>query len=96
MDCYYPYTKASLDDYSHLYASHSVCNCLPACNAITYSFDVHEKIHEFSYEESAHDYELIEFKYKDSEYYPLIRYQEFKTQDFLSYIGGLLGLFAGF
>ena len=96
MNCYFPYTKASLDDSNHLYASHSVCNCLPACNAITYSLDINEKIHELSYEESALDYVFIELKYKDSEYFPLIRYQEFKTRDYLSYIGGLLGLFAGF
>lgn len=37
----------------------------------------------------------LEFKFKDSEFFPLIRYQQFKTKDFLSYVGGLLGLFAG-
>jgi amiloride-sensitive sodium channel len=35
------------------------------------------------------------FRYKDSEYFALLRFQPFKLVDFLSYVGGILGLFAG-
>lgn len=34
-------------------------------------------------------------RWKDSEYYGMVRFQEFKLVDFLSYVGGILGLFAG-
>ena len=33
--------------------------------------------------------------WKDAEYYALIRYQQFTVVDFLAYVGGILGLFAG-
>ena len=33
--------------------------------------------------------------WKDAEYYALIRYQHFTIVDFLAYVGGILGLFAG-
>jgi amiloride-sensitive sodium channel len=37
----------------------------------------------------------ISIRWKDAEYYALVRYQQFKVVDFLSYVGGILGLFAG-
>ena len=95
MECFYPLSRASLDDYGHLYASHGVCNCFPACNSIEYKFELLEDAHDKNYQEWFNDYVTIEFKYRDSEYFPLIRYQEFETNDYLSYVGGLLGLFAG-
>jgi acid-sensing ion channel, other len=95
MECSYPYQKVLLEDYSHLYSSDGVCKCLPECNSIEYKIDFFEERHDESYDESFYDYITIEFRFRYSEYFPLIRYQEFKTQDFLSYVGGLLGLFAG-
>lgn len=95
MACFYPYSRSPLEDYDHLYATHSVCNCLPACNSIEYNVELHEETHDENYEEYFNDYVTMEFKYRENEYFPLIRYQEFKTKDYLSYVGGLLGLFAG-
>jgi amiloride-sensitive sodium channel len=34
-------------------------------------------------------------RWKDSEYFALIRFQEYNYVDFFSYAGGILGLFAG-
>lgn len=95
MLCFYPYKNIFLEDYDHLYASEGVCNCLSSCNSIEYKINFFEELHKTNYSEDYYSYVTIMFKYKDSEYFPLIRYQEFKTKDFLSYFGGLLGLFAG-
>jgi hypothetical protein len=34
----------------------------------------------------------LTFKFKDEEFYPMIRSQQFTLKDFLSYAGGLLGI----
>lgn len=37
----------------------------------------------------------LAFNFKDSEYFAQFRYRPFKIIDFLSYVGGIFGLFAG-
>lgn len=39
---------------------------------------------------------IIEVEFKKDEFYPTIKQRQFTEIDFLSYIGGTLGLFAGF
>ncbi|KAG5674049.1 hypothetical protein PVAND_004038 [Polypedilum vanderplanki] len=69
------------------------CDCLPGCNSITYSYEIFttQAVHEHNVAE----FYAIHFGFEDPEHYALIRYQEFKLVDFLSYVGGILGLFAG-
>jgi acid-sensing ion channel, other len=96
MECFYPFLRTSLDEFDSFFATDSVCKCLPSCNSIEYSYEMFEE--EFDWDYSKYDYRrtsVSEFRYKDSDYFPLVRYQEFKDKDFLSYVGGLLGLFAG-
>ena len=38
---------------------------------------------------------FISVKFKDEEFYPMFRHQALTMKDFLSNIGGLMGLFAG-
>jgi amiloride-sensitive sodium channel len=35
------------------------------------------------------------FRYKDGDHFAMIRYRPFKMSDFLAYVGGILGMFAG-
>lgn len=41
------------------------------------------------------NFTVLIIKFKENEFTPLRRFQQFTFIDFLSYIGGLLGLFAG-
>jgi hypothetical protein len=96
MECFYPLPRTPLDEFDNFYESDGACKCLPACNSIEYTYEIVEG--QFDHEYSDYEFEhtfVFEFRYKDSDYFPLVRYQEFKTKDFLSYVGGLLGLFAG-
>jgi acid-sensing ion channel, other len=95
MACFHPYEKVMFEQFNYLYASDGVCKCLPACNSIEYNIDFFEEKHDFSYDKWESDYVMIKFRYRNSEHFPLIRSQVFKTKDFISCIGGLLGLFAG-
>lgn len=93
-NCFQPFLRISYEDYDELYDSDGVCKCLPACNTIEYKIQIivktYKKVSSYKPSEAG-----FEFRYGDSEYFPLIRYQEFSTKDYLSYVGGLLGLFAG-
>jgi len=62
------------------------CNCLQPCNYITYSYELIQ----FNSKDK-----IVKFKFKDTEFNSLQRVRQFTIFDFLSYIGGLLGLFAG-
>jgi acid-sensing ion channel, other len=95
MECFYPFLKLSLEDYDNLQESNGVCKCLPSCNSIEYKIQVISNDND-DYKHNDGDVEAsFEFRYKDGDYFPLVRYQVFKTKDFLSSVGGLLGLFAG-
>jgi acid-sensing ion channel, other len=95
MECFIPHLYTIFEEQNHLYASDGVCKCLPACNSIDYKVDSFEYRHDKIYNKWYLDDISISFQYRHSEHFPLMRYQEFKTKDFLSYVGGLLGLFAG-
>jgi acid-sensing ion channel, other len=95
MECFYPFLRTSLDEFEHFFETDGVCKCLPSCNSIEYKFQIISNDND-DYKHNEGDVEAsFEFRYKDGDYFPMIRYQEFKTKDFLSYVGGLLGLFAG-
>jgi hypothetical protein len=86
----------TLDQFDHLFESHGVCRCLPSCNSITYKSTWIATNHQKGYRnKTSLDEVTINFVYEDSEYFPTIRYKQFTTKDFLAYVGGLLGLFAG-
>jgi hypothetical protein len=93
MECFYPLNHKALDELKYLYETDGVCKCLPACNSIEYNYEIFEEQYNEDYFEE--DQGVFEFRYKDGDYFPMVRYQEFKTKDYLSYVGGLLGLFAG-
>jgi amiloride-sensitive sodium channel len=96
MECYFPHEYIFLNDFDHLLVSDGFCKCLPSCNSIEYKVEVIGERHTERYIDDAEYYEAdLEFSYRDTEIFPLIRYQEFKIKDFLSFVGGLLGLFAG-
>jgi len=70
--------------------SQNACNCLQPCNFITYYFEFTEaKLSERRAGSS------IKINFKEKEFVTLQRIRQFTILDFLSYIGGLLGLFAG-
>lgn len=98
MQCYFDNQNINPEDYPHLFPSHGVCKCLEACNSIEYKTEL--VIYSFAENYTDETDETnrktsIEFRYKESEYFPYVRYQQFKTEDFVAYVGGLLGLFAG-
>jgi amiloride-sensitive sodium channel len=66
------------------------CSCLQPCSYISYSIEATDiKHHENSTEG------IIKIRFKENEIISMKRIQRFTIFDFLSYIGGLLGLFAG-
>jgi amiloride-sensitive sodium channel len=67
------------------------CSCYPTCSSITYNYEIVR----FQRSNVSEKYTTMAFKYKDGEHFALLRYQPFKLVDFLSYVGGILGLFAG-
>jgi acid-sensing ion channel, other len=96
MECFYPLPRTPLDEFDNFYESDGACKCLPACNSIEYIYEIFEEEYDWYYSEFQYRHTFVfEFRYKDSDYFPMVRYQEFKTKDYLSYVGGLLGLFAG-
>jgi len=67
----------------------SQCLCLDQCNSIDYNIEIIDT-------KIADEYALeMSFRFKDNEFIPFIRKQQFKLVDFLSLCGGLMGLFAG-
>lgn len=66
------------------------CNCLPLCSYVKYSYEIYRS--EYKDDTNA---TTIALSWKGSEYYAMVRYQQLKFVDFLSYVGGILGLFAG-
>jgi acid-sensing ion channel, other len=93
---YVNFNDLIFDDFNDLHVFNGVCKCLPTCNSIEYKVEVIGEKHSKRYIiDSKYAEAELEFHYRDSEYFPLIRYQEFKTKDFLAFVGGLLGLFAG-
>lgn len=96
ISCSYYSEKISLADFDDLLATDGVCQCLQTCNSVEYRIELISYPYKESFTENSTAWEtMIELRYKESEYFPHIRYREFKTKDFLAYIGGLLGLFAG-
>jgi len=66
------------------------CSCLQPCSYISYNLEAMDiKHHENSTEG------IIKIRFKENEIISMERIQRFTIFDFLSYIGGLLGLFAG-
>jgi hypothetical protein len=65
---------------------HNDCNCLQPCNYITYNYELIE----FKSKDK-----IVKFNFRDTEFNSMQRVRQFTVFDFLSYIGGLLGLFAG-
>lgn len=80
------------DEYEKLYEKNEICKCFPSCNSVNYKSEIHEK---FKSSEKDNNLTKFTFRFKDGEYFALLRYQPFKLVDFLAYIGGILGLFAG-
>jgi hypothetical protein len=95
MICFNSIKDDNLEKYDHLFDSDRVCNCLQPCNSVEYKTEL--VIYRYNQQHIDDDARVstIEFKHKHSEYFPYVRNQEFKTKDFLAYVGGLLGLFAG-
>jgi acid-sensing ion channel, other len=81
--------------YKDLYPKNGVCNCLDACDSISYSYEALETRYNTKQNKSLEKETTLSFRFKDTEIFPLFRYQQFVLKDFLSFAGGLLGLFAG-
>ncbi|KAL7036627.1 hypothetical protein ACKWTF_008881 [Chironomus riparius] len=65
-------------------------NILPLVNSLLFIPLFHNNIFRYRVQNTT-----ISLLWKDNEYYAQVRYQQFKIVDFLSYVGGILGLFAG-
>lgn len=75
-----------------LHATKDVCRCLPSCNYVSYSYKMYQNALN---PEMSGTNTTIKLRWKDSEFYAMFRYEQLKLVDFLSYVGGILGLFAG-
>jgi amiloride-sensitive sodium channel len=65
------------------------CSCLPLCNSIKYN------IKYFSSHHKQDNETILNFRFNTDDIVVYNRYQQFTASDVVSYIGGLLGLFAG-
>jgi acid-sensing ion channel, other len=65
------------------------CNCLDACNFIKYSVEV------IPLKLKNRNQTSLEFKFKETDIVPLLRYIPLTFSEFLAQSGGLMGLFAG-
>lgn len=65
------------------------CGCLDECNAISYKTEI------ISRKLLNDSLATIDFKFKEFDIVPLLRYQPFSFSEFLAQSGGMLGLFAG-
>jgi amiloride-sensitive sodium channel len=66
------------------------CNCLHPCSYTSYNLETVNNKHAGNSTDG-----IIKIKFKENEFILMQRVQQFTIFDFLSYIGGLLGLFAG-
>jgi amiloride-sensitive sodium channel len=73
--------------------SQKMCNCLQPCNLINYHFEIVGIKLPGDYVNQK--YADIKMGFKDNEFITLQRVRQFTVFDFMSYIGGLLGLYAG-
>jgi acid-sensing ion channel, other len=80
----------------------SKCNCLDACNSVKYKVQVFEKkrsgfrkIKWIASIKLASTDSTINFRMKDVDVIPMIRYQPLTFIEFLAQSGGMMGLFAG-
>jgi acid-sensing ion channel, other len=94
LHCSSPMKNKLIDDFDRLYATEGVCKCLPACNMITYDIEIEYSRYDWDDVDLWYETEII-FRFRESEYFPLIRYQEFTFSNMASAVGGILGLFAG-
>jgi len=67
------------------------CMCLEQCNSIDYDVEIIDTKLKDDDDESI----TMSFRFKDNDFIPLIRKQQFGLVEFLSLCGGLMGLFAG-
>ncbi|KAG5679610.1 hypothetical protein PVAND_009170 [Polypedilum vanderplanki] len=105
--CNFYKMKNCIDNLLHMQSTEgNNCNCLPACNSVSYMYEIIQNKFTDDFRKNFTNVwgkrSLRQVKnltlrsyYKDTEYYALLRHQEFKLVDFLSYVGGILGLFAG-
>ena len=82
----------NLTFYDHLLTFHDVCNCLPLCNYVKYSYTIYQSRFKKGIDE---ENVFVTINWKDSEYYAIIRSQQLRLVDFFSYLSGIWGLFAG-
>ncbi|KAL7015667.1 hypothetical protein ACKWTF_016585 [Chironomus riparius] len=80
--------------YKYLYTSFNYspeqnCSCLPLCNTISYNMKYYTK------RESKGNQTIINMRMSMDDIILYRRYQQFTSSDVVSYVGGLLGLFAG-
>lgn len=85
------------------------CNCLQQCNSISYDYEFIEtrftklRVRKaFKFKSlltilfcSGSKDAILKVMFKDPQFVPYRRFRQFTFIDFLSYVGGLLGLFAG-
>ncbi|XP_063909903.1 pickpocket protein 28-like [Zophobas morio] len=67
-----------------------VCNCLPSCNSVIYTWEVDSKESEYQHRI------VVTLQYKNVKFNVLERNELFGDVNFWSSCGGILGLFAGF
>lgn len=68
------------------------CSCLSTCESIGYDIEIREsklRVDQFA------NMTQLSFQFEGEDFYPLRRTRQFTFVDFLSNVGGLLGLFAG-
>jgi acid-sensing ion channel, other len=70
------------------------CNCLPSCNSIDYNIEV--RFQSFKQENnSAKERASMTIYFADDEFIVLRRFARYEFVNFISHIGGILGLFLG-
>jgi acid-sensing ion channel, other len=70
------------------------CNCLPSCNSIDYNIEV--RFQDFKQEnDSVEEKASMTIYFDDDEFIVLRRYASYEFVNFISHIGGILGLFLG-
>lgn len=68
------------------------CNCLQNCNSVSYDFEFIDS--RFANPNKSKE-AVLKIMFKDPDFKAFRRFRQFTVIDFLSYVGGLLGLFAG-
>ncbi|KAL7013324.1 hypothetical protein ACKWTF_015331 [Chironomus riparius] len=81
------YTTLMFSDY---FSPQLNCSCLPTCNSITYNIKYHAE-----HDDENPNLTTINVRMRTEETILYRRYQQFTASDVVSYVGGLLGLFAG-